>query len=90
MKKFKTSEAIRPMLEQILNKKEISFYFINDTELKADCSGMEFHRAVTRARCEIKNKKDNLPYDTTYYVKKIETEKSVREYNSEYIRFIEM
>ena len=51
---------------------------------------MEFHRAVTRARCEIKNREGNLPYDTTYYVKKIETEKSVREYNSEYIRFIEM
>ena len=89
MRKFKISAELRPLIKQILDKKGIS-YIEKPNFIKADCSGMEYHRAVTRARCEKRNKEEQLPPDVTYYVKKIESEKSVREYNTEYIRFIEM
>lgn len=89
MKRFKIGAELRPFIKTILDKKGIS-YIERDNFIKADCSGMEFHRTVTRARCEKRNQEENLPPDTTYYISKIETENAVREYNSEYIRFIEM
>jgi hypothetical protein len=89
MKNFKISDGLRPYIKKVLDKKGIA-YIERDNSIKADCSGMEFHRTVTRARCEKKNQEEQLPPDTTYYVKKIESENSVREFNSEYIRFIEM
>ena len=90
MKKFKSAnEELRPFILNVLNRKKIA-YIERPDSIKADCSGMEFHRSVTRARCEKRNREEQLPPDTTYYVKKIESEESVREYNSEYIRFIEM
>lgn len=37
----------------------------------ADCSGNEYHRIVTRARCIQKSREDKLPAGTTYYIEKI-------------------
>ena len=89
MKNFKISDGLRPYIKKGLDKKGIT-HIDRYNSIKADCSGMEFHRTVTRARCEKKNQEEQLSPDTTYYVKKIEFEKAIMEYNSEYIRFIEM
>ena len=35
-----------------------------------------------------RNKEENLPYDQTYFIKKIESINQIREENSEYVRFI--
>lgn len=90
MKKFKVSEALKPELTKVLENKKISFVFVSDTELKAACSGSEFHRAVVRARCELRNKEEDLEEDTSYYLPQVESPERVRDYNPDYIRLIPM
>lgn len=89
MKTFKVNEDLRPYIEKVLERKKIPFLARPNT-FKVGCTGRQFHLAVTRARCEKRNKEENLPYDQTYFIKKIESINQIREENSEYVRFIEM
>ena len=75
--------------EDELQNRSIKYFFKND-KLIADLSGKEFHRIITRARCNKRNDEDNLPFDTTYYVSKIENLNSLKLEYPEYIKFLEL
>lgn len=75
-KRYTISEELKPWIEKILEDKKI-FFLYRGSKISADISGRQFHKIVTRARCEKKNFEDNLPDGATYWVPKIESEKEI-------------
>lgn len=82
MKEFKIRDGIKDIILDLLERKNIAFLERPKTgKVVVDCSGNEYHKIVTRARCIQKSFDDNLPPDTTYYVDKIEKlDELIRDY----------
>lgn len=89
MKRFNFNVELQPYIEEELQTRSVNYFYKNN-KIVADLSGKEFHRIVTRARCNKKNDEDNLPLDTTYYVSKIENLNNLKLEHPEYIEFLEL
>ena len=81
-------EELIPYINKILERKNID-YFYRDNEIIVDLSGNQFHKIVTRAKCEMLNEKDGLDNRHTYYVSKAENIARLMSDNPEYEFFIE-
>lgn len=52
----KAKEELIPYINKILERKNID-YFYRDNEIIVDLSGNQFHKIVTRAKCEMLNER---------------------------------
>lgn len=89
MRKFKVRENLMPYIEKILERRGIDYLHREDNTLLVDLSGNQFHKVVTRAKCEALNDKENLDERHTYYVSKTEPQYKLMAENPEWEYFIE-
>ncbi len=88
MRTFNISKEIHPYVKKILDRRKIN-YIDNKSTLTVDLSGNQFHKVVTRARCEKLNENNRLNERYTYYVSKIENPFDLRLENPKWEFFIE-
>lgn len=73
MKEFKISDYLGDDIEKILEHRCIAYFRRSNNTIKVDLSGNQFRRIVARAQCEKRNREENLPADSTYWIPKVES-----------------
>lgn len=89
MRQFKVRADLRPYIENILSRRNIDFLHRGEEALAVDLSGNQFHKIITRAKCEALNDKEGLDKRHTYYVSKTEPQYKLMAENPEWEYFIE-
>lgn len=88
MREFKINENLRPYIEKVLERRDIN-YINRPGVIIVELTGNQFHKVITRAKCERLNEVKNLDYRHTYYVSKIENQTKIQSENPEWEFFLD-
>lgn len=89
MKEFKISDYLGDEIENILESRMIPYYRRSNGTIKVELSGNQFRRIVARAQCEKRNKQENLPANTSYWIPKVESRLDMSFHYPEYTNLID-